>query len=89
MAGPGDLLEYRIHYTNTGSTAIADLVINDMTPAFTSFVSSACGLPLPALLTLCTPVFPVVGAVGPVKWQFTGSLQPGTSGSVSYQVQVD
>jgi uncharacterized repeat protein (TIGR01451 family) len=89
QAAPGELLEYRITYRNAGTTDIADLVIHDMTPAFTTFVATACDLPLPALLILCSPTAPAPGAIGPLKWVFTGSLQPGSTGTVRYQVQLD
>jgi uncharacterized repeat protein (TIGR01451 family)/fimbrial isopeptide formation D2 family protein len=88
-AAPGNVLEYRITYANSGSTAIGDLVINDMTPAFSVFAAGACGAPLPASLTQCTLTSPAVGATGPLRWQFTGLLQPAASGTVTYQVSVE
>jgi uncharacterized repeat protein (TIGR01451 family) len=89
QASPGEILEYRITYLNTGSTPISALAINDMTPAFTTFVSGACGLPLPASLTVCNVTAPAVAASGPIKWLFTGSLEPAATGTVSYVVKVD
>ena len=35
------------------------------------------------------PAFTAVGVVGALKWTFSGSLQPGGSGTVTYTVNVD
>ncbi|MGB7740521.1 MAG: hypothetical protein WBM03_15540 [Steroidobacteraceae bacterium] len=88
-AAPGNVLEYRITYANSGSTAIGDLVINDMTPTFTTFAAGVCGTALPASLTQCTLTAPAVGATGALRWQFIGFLQPAASGNVTYQVTVE
>ena len=39
----GEVLEYRITYTNNGPAPISKLAINDVTPAYTVFVSSGVG----------------------------------------------
>ena len=88
-ARPGDVLEYRLSYTNLGVEPIQGLVLRDMTPAYTSYVSGACTLPLPAGLSLCTLSAPAVGATGGVVWNFSGNLASALSGSVSYRVKVD
>ena len=87
-ARPGDVLEYRITFTNVGVAAMSNLVINDMTPAYTVFVSAACGAPLPANLTTCTITAPAANVSGAVRWQFLGSLASALSGVVTYQVRV-
>jgi uncharacterized repeat protein (TIGR01451 family) len=87
-ARPGDVLEYRITFTNMGLAAMSNLVINDTTPAYTVFVSAACGAPVPANLSTCTITAPAVGASGAVRWQFMGSLVSALSGVVTYQVRV-
>lgn len=89
QARDGDELDYRITYTNNASTAIANLVIRDMTPAFTVFVSAACIAPLPATLTSCTVTQPApLTANGSIQWQFSGTLAGGGSGVVTYRVKV-
>lgn len=88
LASPGDVLEYRITYSNTGSSPIDDLEISDMTPAFTTFVGASCDTPLPASLTLCTPTGPVPGTAGAIRWQFDGLLQPASSGIVRFETLV-
>jgi uncharacterized repeat protein (TIGR01451 family) len=87
-ARPGDVLEYRVTYTNGGLAAINTLAVNDATPAYTVYLSAACGAPLPAALSTCTITAPAVNGTGGVRWQFLGSLVSGLSGTVTYQVRV-
>ncbi|WP_175950754.1 DUF11 domain-containing protein [Burkholderia sp. BCC0405] len=103
QAKSGDVLEYRITYTNNAPAAITNLVINDTTPAFTTFVSGTTGT-TPATLTACvknTPANPApaaavactaaqaAGGTGSVSWKFTGGLPAGSTGQVLFQVKVD
>ncbi|HET7798327.1 MAG TPA: hypothetical protein VFK72_10600, partial [Nevskia sp.] len=96
---PGSILTYTITYSNRSSQPLSTIVINDAVPPFTSFVSAAAG-PLPASLTACSKTTPSGGPVdcaavqapaarGALRWTFTGILQPGSSGTVTFQVQVD
>jgi uncharacterized repeat protein (TIGR01451 family) len=88
---PGNVLQYQITIGNQGSSAVASVVVNDATPAFTTFVSAACPAPaaLPANLTACTvSVQPASGGQGALQWTFTGTLAPGAQTAVTYQVQV-
>lgn len=95
QADPGDVLRYRLVFRNQGSSALAEVVINDNTPAFTSLNGAvACPpLPLPALLSGCTVNTSNGvnggGYQGAIEWTFTGELQPGAEGEVSYDVKVD
>ncbi len=87
-ARPDDVLEYTITYTNTGAGPVSAIVVTDATPAFTVYLSAACG-GLPANLTACVvSAQPAVNGTGSVVWTLTGTLQPSASGSVSYQVRV-
>lgn len=103
QAKSGDVLEYRITYTNMTPAVLSGLTINDTTPAFTSFVSSTVGS-TPPTLTACaknTPANPApsggvacssgqsAGGTGAVIWRFTGSLPGSGSGQVLFQVKVD
>ena len=103
QAKSGETLEYRVTYTNNGTTPIGNLTVNDATPAYTTFVSSTAGT-TPATLTACrkaTPANPapaatvacgvaqVAGGSGPVSWIFSGTLNPGATGTVLFQVKVD
>ncbi len=87
-ARPGEVLEYRLTYTNGGVASINNLVINDSTPTYTVFLSAACVTPLPTALTTCAITAPAANAVGALRWQYTGSLVSGVSGVVTYQVRV-
>lgn len=87
-AKPGDLLKYRIYYSNTGTGNITELDIKDTVPAFTTLNGSPeCGLPLPASLNSCT------GNVSgdTIEWIFGAGdvLQGGAKGVVSYEVKVE
>jgi uncharacterized repeat protein (TIGR01451 family) len=97
-ARPGEILEYRIIYTNNGPESITHLQINDATPAFTTFVSGLCESAVaatPASLGLCTlTVKPSVNNTGALQWTFSATesashLLPGGTGFVTYQVKVD
>ena len=86
---PGSTVTYTITYTNPNSgMALQNIVISDVTPQFTSFVSASCGA-LPASLTSCTVAGPVAGATGSVSWTLGGSLNAGASGTVTLTVTVN
>jgi uncharacterized repeat protein (TIGR01451 family) len=88
-ARPGDVLEYKVSYTNTSSTTVTMVVISDNTPAFTNFNIASCGLPLPAALTSCAvTVQPMVGVGGNIQWTLTGMLNAGQTGNVIFRVTV-
>ncbi|BEP63073.1 hypothetical protein GmRootV213_36270 [Variovorax sp. V213] len=103
QAKSGETLEYRVTYTNNGTTPISDMKINDATPQYTSFGAAQAGT-TPASLTGCrknTPanaapapsvacaVAQTAGGTGMLSWEFSGSLAPGGSGSVLFSVKVD
>ena len=87
-ARPGDVLTYTIAYTTNGPAPISSIVIHDTSPAFTVFQSASCAT-LGAGLTGCAVSSqPPVGGAGPIVWTLAGSLAPGASGSVTFQVRV-
>lgn len=86
-ASSGEIITYTITYTNQGAEALNNLVVKDKTPAFTTYEAAAAG-PLPTGLTGVVVAAPAVGAEGDVTWTFAGSLRPGASGSVTFQVKV-
>lgn len=85
---PGANLTYTLTYTNDSSGAISNLIINDSTPAYTTFVSATCGAPLPASLTACSFTVPSAGQTGNIQWTFTGTLNPSQTGTVSFVVKI-
>ena len=87
---PGDTITYTVSYQNNSSTPIGTIVISDATPAFTTFLSAACTLPLPAAITACsTSTQPAVGGQGGLQWTLTGSLNPASAGQVVFAVKVN
>jgi uncharacterized repeat protein (TIGR01451 family) len=86
---PGATLVYTITYKNDSSGPLSTLSVSDTTPAFTSFVSATCGT-TPANLTVCSVTnSPIVGGTGGIAWTFTGTLAPGSQGSVTFSVLVN
>lgn len=89
-AQAGDTVTYTLTYQNNSSAAIASIIINDATPAYTTFLSATCLPPLPTAISACSasPV-PTIGATGSIKWTLTGTLAPAALGQVQYKVKVD
>ena len=88
-AKPGELLTYTITYANTSSATLSMIKVNDVTPAYTTFSSATCILPLPMNITTCNATTaPAAGAAGGIEWTLTGTLAPMTSGSVRFVVTI-
>jgi uncharacterized repeat protein (TIGR01451 family) len=87
IALPGETLIYTITYSNNSSEALNNIVVFDSTPAFTTFLSAAAGA-LPANLSSVTISSPGAGNSGPIQWNFTGTLAPGQTGTVTFSVLV-
>ena len=86
----GETVTYTITYQNNSNVPIASIVINDATPAYTTFLSASCVLPLPANISACAvSSAPAVTGVGAVRWQLTGTLAPSAAGQVQYKVKVN
>lgn len=81
----GDTLTYNITIENTGTEAVADVVILDQVPAFTSLTTQSCGDLTGSGLSNC-----VASAVSDdLRWTFDGSLAAGQSIDVQFTVTVD
>ena len=87
-AAPGQNITYTIVYLNSSDQAITNIVLNDFTPGFTTFVSASASA-LPSGLTGPTITSPSVGAVGNIRWTFGGTLAPQATGSVTFTVKVN
>lgn len=89
-AKAGDTLQYTLTAINNGSQPISAVVINDATPAYTTYLSAACPGSLPAGISACSvSTQPAVGTQGGLQWSFGGSLTPGAQLSVTYLVKVN
>jgi uncharacterized repeat protein (TIGR01451 family) len=88
QAKPGDLLKYRIYYSNTGTGPITDLIIKDAVPAFTTLnAMPVCEPPVPVSLNGCSGHL----QGDSIEWIFGagGKLNGGEKGVVSYSVVID
>nr|WP_242452986.1 GEVED domain-containing protein [Photobacterium damselae] len=90
---PGEVLEYTVEFTNVGSGPITEVTVFDTTPEYTELnqaIDCTSGS-LPASLT-CNEQTPHgtngAGYQGEVRWEMTGSLSPGESGTVVYRVMI-
>jgi len=84
---PGSTIVYTITFENKGTTTLNNLKVSDPTPAYTTYVDSACGA-MPAGLSCTVSSKPEVGAAGKVEWGVTGTLAPGATGSVTVSVRI-
>lgn len=85
-AAPGNVLQYRLTYRNAGTAPLTDITLNDTVPEFTSLVtnSTVCGN-TPASLSC----LPDVQQATEIRWSFTGQLEAGAQGDVTYQITVE
>ncbi|EAR57514.1 hypothetical protein SKA34_08008 [Photobacterium sp. SKA34] len=94
VANPGDILEYRIEFTNTGVGDILNMVLHDSTPEFTSAQQAVTcdALLLPSSLS-CKIATPngtnSAGYKGDILWSLKGGLSGGESGLVVYRVKIN
>ncbi|WP_293865144.1 hypothetical protein [Steroidobacter sp.] len=85
---PGQILIYTITYTNRSLGPLTTIKIYDTTPDYTVFTSAACGT-LATGLTGCTLTkVPTVSTAGAIEWTLAGSLLPGATGTVTFQVTI-
>ena len=94
QAAPGDVLRYRLIFSNQGAKALAEVTVNDSTPAFSALNAAAvCPAALPDDLSGCSLSTPDgsngPGYEGALQWLFSGQLLPGNQGVVRYDVRVN
>lgn len=104
QASRGAILTYTLTFVNHSAQPITNLSINDATPPYTGFMNATWS-GVPVSLGTCTKTTPVAMAgvgctvttgenpagqlVGAVRWGFSGTLNPGDTGIVTYQVRID
>ncbi len=104
QASRGAILTYTLTFVNHSAQPITNLSINDATPPYTGFMN-ATWAGVPVSLGTCTKTTPVAMGgvacgvttgenpagqlVGAVRWGFSGTLNPGDTGIVTYQVRID
>jgi len=86
---PGDVITYTIAYTNMGAAPLTAIEIQDMVPPYSRFQSASCGSLGTGLSACGVTVQPPVNGTGPLRWTLSGPLDPGATGSVTFQVQVE
>jgi len=82
-AVPNACIRYEITVTNTGTTPVNSVVINDATPANTTSSNSAL-----AFASQGTIVVPGDGATGAVVANL-GTLLPGASATIRFSIRID
>ena len=96
IAKPGDLLEYRLRYTNSTAAPMTAIVLHDQVPTYTRFQSALCLSTPPVGNSGCSvSQQPALNATtGALAWTLSDSssspigLQPLGAGAVSFCVQV-
>lgn len=89
VVAPGGTVNYTIGYGNpNASTPLQNIVISDPVPVYTTYLGASCGA-LPPAITSCTISAPSVGGTGNVTWTLGGTLNAGSSGTVTLSVRVD
>jgi len=80
---PGACLRYEITVTNVGTQSVTNVVVDDATPANTTYSSA-----VPASTTTGTITTPANGATGTVSAN-VGTLAPGASVVITFGVRID
>src|SRR5262249_57382398 len=82
-AVPNACIQYEITVTNTGSTPVSSVVINDATPANTVSSNAAA-----AFASQGTILVPANGAAGPITANL-GTLAPGATATIRFNVRIN
>ncbi len=87
--GPGECALYRITFTNEGTGDLGNVEVHDECPEHTTYVGSSAAFgAIPANLAADAITEPADGGTGELVFTYTGTLIPGGTGTVTYQVRV-
>jgi len=87
---PGECAVYRIEFINQGFGKLTDIVVKDDIPNYSKYLSSSATVEaVPAGLSIGEIIVPVDMGTGQLVWPFNGTLLPGMSGAVRYEVLVE
>lgn len=89
-AFPGDTLTYTIYYKSLEVKPITQLVIDDSTAAYSTYVanSAQCVAPIPTGVTCVVTAQPTANGTGAIVWTLNGNILSGVQGAVTYQIKV-
>lgn len=87
-AKPGDTITYTITFMNESPVTLRNIVVSDVTPAFTRFTSAGVSSS-PASLGTATITAPTANATGAIRWTFPGDLAAGASGVLVFAVTIE
>ena len=80
----GDVVTFHLRYSNVGGKPITDVAVSDSLTARLEYVPGSAHSDRDALFTLQENE---AGSVV-VRWEITGTLQPGKSGTVTFQARI-
>ncbi|MFN4152340.1 MAG: hypothetical protein ACK4IX_15475, partial [Candidatus Sericytochromatia bacterium] len=80
---PNTILNYSITFSNLGDSSISGLIIKDVVPDKTSYVSSSIDSPWSATITA-----PSLGGSGEINWKINGIIPVGQTGTVRFSVRI-
>ncbi|WP_239450490.1 GEVED domain-containing protein [Loktanella sp. S4079] len=87
----GDVLRYQIYLRNPSSAPATNVIIYDKTPSYTALASpiaSPTTLGNNLICVVSQPTNNVAGYVGPLRWDCTGTYEPGEDDSVFFDVVI-
>jgi uncharacterized repeat protein (TIGR01451 family) len=83
-AQPGDVVTFFLRYSNHGGKPITDIAVSDSLASRLEYVPGSAQSDRPAVFTTETNE---AGSLI-LRWEITGTLQPGQSGSLRFQARV-
>jgi uncharacterized repeat protein (TIGR01451 family) len=80
----GDLITFTIRFSNVGCRPITDVVVSDSLTTRFEYVAGSAKSDRPATFT----TQPNDAGSAVLRWEFPGTLQPGDTGTVTFQVRI-